>query len=286
MTRRLAALPLALLLAPAVSFGQSGRGWHVAQGELTFARLAADPLEPRLGSVIYTDRNKLRLDIGNSLDLATWRAGSAPEAARISVGVDLATHTLLRREPDFHFPVEASDYLFGVNLTGRRRIGATDLAGRLRISHISAHLVDGRFDKDSQTWRDGRLPRVYSREYVEGTVSGRRSMSGFGVRLYGGAQALFHVAPELPKLTGQLGGELTRRLAPVLTGYLAHDLKLRGTGSGAVGSMNSTQLGLRLGRPDGRNVDAFVTRYVGLSQHGELFDQPDPHWAVGLLFGW
>ena len=35
--------------------------------------------------------------------------------SKLSFGADLFTYTLLRSQSDFHFPVDAVDYLFGVN---------------------------------------------------------------------------------------------------------------------------------------------------------------------------
>lgn len=77
------------------------------------------------------------------------------------------TYTLLRSQSDFHFPVDAVDYLFGFNFGYRKICDKYEFGARLRISHISAHFVDGHFDKDLNQWRDVRNPKVYSREFFE-----------------------------------------------------------------------------------------------------------------------
>ena len=76
------------------------------------------------------------------------------------------TYTLLRGETDFHFPVDAVDYLFGVNFGYKNNFEKNkEFGARLRISHISAHFVDGHFDGSTGNWRDGQIPRVFSREF-------------------------------------------------------------------------------------------------------------------------
>jgi hypothetical protein len=104
----------------------------------------------------------------------------------------LFTFTRLRGTSEFHFPVEAIDYLFGLN-AGYRILHdkSTEYGIRFRFSHISAHFVDGHFDYDTRYWRNNLTPRVYSREFVEFFPFLRYE----GLRVYSGYTYLVHVTP-------------------------------------------------------------------------------------------
>ena len=102
------------------------------------------------------DNKKLRLDISTSRDIVKWY----DDDETISIGADLFTFTRLRSTDNFKFPVETIDYLFGFNAGYKKqlrmKIGITVLG--FRLSHISAHLVDGQYDAQAQEWREGRDP--------------------------------------------------------------------------------------------------------------------------------
>jgi hypothetical protein len=121
--------------------------------ELNVQPFTANFLEPKAGFLFNTSDNKIRLDIGTSQDILHIKNNEAV----ISFGADLFTFTRLRSENDFHFPVETIDYLFGLNASYKKRYCDNELGFRFRFSHISAHLVDGQFDKAANKWRDDRL---------------------------------------------------------------------------------------------------------------------------------
>ena len=147
----------------------------------------ANLLEPKLGFTFRTNSNQLWLNIGNSFDLLHIKDNSDT----YSFGADLFTWTLLNREENFHFPVIAVDYLFGVNFGYITKAHNYSMGARLRVSHISAHFVDGHFDGALQKWKEGMNPRVYSREFVE--LLGFYSFAT--LRVYAGGTYLFHVDP-------------------------------------------------------------------------------------------
>ena len=132
-----------------------------------FSPLIAHTIEARCGMTVLKDEQRLRLDIGRTTDFLAWQS-AADSATIVTMGADFFTWTSLRQAEDFHFPVDAVDYLFGIVFNAKHRIDeASTIAARLRISHISAHLVDGSYDKKAMAWRNGQLPRVYSREFFD-----------------------------------------------------------------------------------------------------------------------
>ncbi len=268
-------LPFSLLHATFVSPADSP-----APGDTTFlfSPLRAPAIEASNGVLFFSGKKQLRLDIGGSVDLVTW---SLSANDRMTVGADFFTWTSLREDENFHFPVDAVDYLFGINASWARPL-SDDLraSGRLRWSHISAHMVDGRFVKERGEWKDGQLPRVYSREYVEviGAVEWK-SMA----RVYAGMQVIYHIDPAwLGKTSLRLGMEVWRNavIFPWIHVYAAYDLQT--VDIHAVTARHTARLGLKWGSWQGRGVSTFLTWFSGYSVHGEYFDHRETYWGPGL----
>ena len=252
-------------------------GLHFAPRGLLFRPLAANTLEPRMGVQSHLNDGRLRLDIGNSADVLAWTlAGNM-----MTAGTDFFTWTSLRREKNFHFPVEAVDYLFGVNVNYAAPLSPDDLLStRLRISHISAHLVDGSYEKPEMEWREQLLPRVYSREFFDLVVSVERRHS---VRLYAGMQYIYHVDPvTLGKWAFQCGTEFAfpSDSQEWCTPYVAYDFKLANIY--AFAPSHTLQAGLILGHRDATGVNIFFSWFSGNNQHGEYFDRRWEYWGPGF----
>ncbi len=145
------------------------KGFSFYSGPLLFKPLIANTFEPRVGLIRNISTNRLRLDIGNSVDLVQYRYENQKQL--LTIGSDFFTYTMLVGERDFHFPVIAVDYLFGFNANFKDTLECGVLSSRVRLSHISAHFVDGHFDNTAAAWKDGRNPRVYSREFFDLTVA-------------------------------------------------------------------------------------------------------------------
>ncbi|MFA7228240.1 MAG: DUF1207 domain-containing protein [Melioribacteraceae bacterium] len=242
--------------------------------ELTIHPFTANQLEPKLGFVFRTNSNQLWLNIGNSMDLL--RIGN--ESETFSFGADLFTWTLLTREENFHFPVDAVDYMFGINFGYLRAAPHYSYGGRIRISHISAHFVDGHFDGQLHQWKDGRNPRVYSREFVE--TLGFYTFAD--LRIYAGGTYLFHVDPAgAGKGILQTGFEYFLKNAVVknLSPYIAAD----GTLNAEEGKRNFTlHLGVKLGEIKGRGLRLFYQYYNGYDISGEYYDAKREYSAIGI----
>jgi hypothetical protein len=199
----------------------------------------------------------------------------------MSIGADFFTWTALRRLPTFHFPVDAIDYLFGVNLSYRRPLDA-DLAieSRFRLSHISAHLVDGRYDKTAGQWIDNRLAQIYSREYFDLVVALDWTDA---FRVYAGGQYIYHIKPTtIGRFALQAGAEgvMPNLAGTWLHAYAAYDFKLYS--APAYVASHSIQAGVKFGHWHGRGVNVFLAVYDGMNQNGEFFDQRQSFWGPGM----
>ena len=243
--------------------------------ELNIKPLVANFLEPKMGIQFMSGKNDLRLDIGNSKDVFHF----IDNEKTYSMGADFFTFTKLRGEKDFHFPVDAVDYLFGLN--GSIKIKKTDseYGMRVRLSHISAHFVDGHFDGYTNSWRLGRTPRVYSREFIE--ILPFYSIIDF--RFYAGYSYMFHVVPHIiGKNVFQFGGEkfFNVPIADFLFPFIAYDLRL--TKIGTYSATNSISAGVKIGNKNDGGISLIVNYFSGNNIHGEYYDYKEKYIAFGM----
>ncbi|MFH1195314.1 MAG: DUF1207 domain-containing protein [bacterium] len=265
---------LSLFIFYSAIFGQDSV--KIFPGDLTVKPFAANVLEPKLGFLFQVDHNELRLDIGNSLDVIRFKID---DDAVISFGADLFTFTLLRSEDNFHFPVDAVDYLFGINAGYKISRDNTEYGFRFRLSHISAHLADGHFDKTNNEWKDEHSPRVFSKEFLELIY-----FLGYEqFRFYGGITYNFHIDPvELGKDNYQIGIEyfFDNVISDYLTPYIAYDGRLAHLDEYVLN--NSLCAGIKFGHSYGKGVSLYFQYYSGNSIHGEYFDYKTKYSAFGI----
>lgn len=236
---------------------------------------AANFLEGRTGAIYLFDLDKIRLDIGTSRDLIKLTS----DENTMSVGFDFFTYTRLRKQNNFKFPVETIDYMFGINYGYKVVYGKKDIGLRFRLSHISAHLVDGLYDKNSEQWIDNRKPFVYSREFFE--IFPYYSYSGF--RGYLGLTYIFHTVPGVfKKRIIQIGMDYfidylrTKNFTP----FAAYDLKFSGTTKYA--ATHTVNTGIKFGQPESRGFSVYFSFISGRNVHGELFDISEQYLAFGF----
>jgi hypothetical protein len=271
---KIISLITALLFINAAAFCQTEV--KLFPDKLNVQPFTANALEPRIGVLFHVNNNELRLDIGNSLDLVKI---SPNKETNYSVGADFFTYTLLRGEKDFHFPVDAVDYLFGLNAGYRKTTDKGEYGARFRLSHISAHFVDGHFDFKNEIWRDNRNPRVYSREFLELMPFYRIN----DLRVYAGLTYIFHIDPAyLGKYNFQAGFDyfLKNRISEYVTPFVAYDIKLVKIRS--YSAENTINAGIKFGHPQGRGFSLYYSYYSGMSIHGEYFDYRKSYNAIGF----
>ena len=242
---------------------------------LTIKPFEANFLEPKQGFSFMQGESKLRLDISTSEDIFRKEDGNST----FSFGGDLFTFTRLRAENDFHFPVEAIDYLFGFN-GGYKITNENDEYGfRLRFSHISAHLVDGDFDNTIMNWRAGDQSRVYSREFLELMPYYKYK----DLRTYVGLTYLVHVIPNtIGRGIYQAGFEYYMNWikSPIFVPYVAYDFKLDKIGSYT--GNNIFTAGIKLGKPFEKGFTLAYSYFSGKSVQGEYYDRNESYSTLGF----
>ncbi|HQI40817.1 MAG: hypothetical protein B6D44_14335 [Ignavibacteriales bacterium UTCHB2] len=275
MLIRLRKLFIILLFISPVTIAQN-HNWFPS--DINIQPFTANMLEPKAGFLISTDNNKLRLDISTSRDIIHW----VDDNSVISIGADVFTFTRLRSNDDFKFPVETIDYLFGVNAGYKKHLEPDNEFGfRFRLSHISTHLVDGQYDAQTQKWREGREPFVYSKEFMELFPYYRYK----SIRAYLGFTYIFHIIPaELKKINMQFGfdyfaAEIGTEL---FTPFVAYDFKLNGIDK-FIGN-NIISVGVKFGNWQARGLSFYYSYISGTSIHGQLFDLRENYSNIGFNF--
>ncbi len=277
---------IAILFATATAFSEehadslSGNQLSFVPYGLLFKPLVANTYEPRDGMLAQSGKNKLRLDIGNSIDLIQYRFAS--DSSLLTIGSDFFTYTLLLGERNFHFPVDASDYFFGINFNYKKSFTEGIVSSRLRISHISSHFVDGHYDNNIGEWKNSRPPVVYSREFLDGVVALQPSSLNDNARIYVGATYLFHVDPKnLARFMADAGLEYHGEIRKEVNAYFAYQATILKILETSV--RHNIQAGVKIGDWSGRGLNLYSSYFSGYSIHGEYFDLKDNYFAFGFL---
>lgn len=257
--------------------------WLVSNA-LLFRPLRANVLEPRVGAVFQVENfaeqsRTLRLDIGTSVDVVEIPFDLVAKPAEVHVGADFFTYTRLRSEANFRFPVETSDYFFGVNSSFAWQYSQdVHLLARLRVAHISSHLVDGT-PNFTQTF-------VYSREFVDFVAA----VQWKSLRFYAGGTALFHTIPDrFGVLTPQFGVDVDAPFARFGVGSSSTELRFCAGYDAKVPVVDersvftqSAQAGVRVGAQGKPGILLGLYWFQGLSMHGMYFQRRDAYIGAGF----
>jgi hypothetical protein len=243
-----------------------------SEGVLLFKPYTAGIFEPRIGSVINLSQDNLRLDIGASFDLSRINLNTDSE---LSIGGDFFTYTRLRSETNFKFPVETSDYYFGINSAVKFRLFENNFSSRLRIAHISSHLVDG-YSKDGIFFKQ---PFVYSREFVDWSLAFNKQTNLIDYRIYAGATFVFATTPDsLNQFIPYLGIDFNRKIIDNIE--FSGGMELR---KGEFDKLNvSAQLGLNFKFFKDFGIFLGYYKYNGSSIHGMFYDKIDNYDGIGF----
>ena len=242
---------------------------------LLFEPLTANHLESRIGTFYQPTADHLRLDIGHSLDLIEI-PNNKNANFELRAGADFFILSRLRSEGRLKFPVEASDFFFGLNLTGNI---STNYFFRMRIAHISSHLVDG-YTIDNNFIKE---PFVYSREFVDLILTYNTEY----VRTYIGGTAIFSTIPKnIISFIPQIGFDYDYVLYDNFNLIGGYDFKLVGLNESAMkyfGS-NSAQAGIKYNLSENTGLSFNFYYYSGLSIHGMFYNIKEKYTGFGIQF--
>lgn len=239
--------------------------------KLLFEPLLANPIEPRIGAMYQISDNRLRLDIGSSVDLYDF---SIVDSSQMSIGADFYTFTRLRSEENFKFPVETTDFFFGLNSCYKANLFNLPVSARLRFAHISSHLVDG-LAKDSVF---SKLPYVYSREFADLTIAAQLGL----FRVYAEFEYVFSRTPiKTNPIIAGLGVDTKVNLYKCLDFVAGYDFKLNGYDD-TYYACHAAEAGVLINTSKyaGLMLNAFYNK--GKSIHGLFLEDNDDYFGFGF----
>jgi len=270
---RIVFISVFLIIVNIFSAAQSKTEWFPA--ELNIQPFTANFLEPKVGFQYLFKIEKVRIDIGTSHDLINWKTSEKT----FSLGADFFTYTRARSEANFKFPVETIDYMFGIKGGFKTSSNKNEWGMRVRLSHISAHLVDGYYDGETGKWLNDREPFVYSTEFIE--LIGYYKI--YDLRVYAGVTYNFHIIPEeIKKGIIQLGFDYYAQAfrTSVFIPFIAYDFKL--TGIDKYSGNNIISAGIKFGKPTTRGFSILVSYFSGKSVHGEFYNFSESYASIGI----
>lgn len=269
--------------------GDNSSQFTFLPGRLLTAPLRASLQEPRVGLCKDTRTSRLKVDIGASVDMLEFRA-TADSTDIIRLGIDFFTYALSTNSEGLRLQIDAVDGFFGGHVTYVSTLETSSrFTLRLRLLHLSAHFLDGHFNNSTQSWKDGRAPIPFTRDFGEllGMYDFRGSLvSG---RVYGGFSYATLIRPtEIKRIEGHGGVELhTPELASSVFGrpfnlYIAYNMTLRGIPSYV--ATHHTELGMKFGEWSSTGLRIFLSYYNGLDVFSQYYDLRREDFGVGVAF--
>lgn len=259
-----------------ISFA-AGDSLYFFNSNLLFRPTETSILEAKNGVTKFTDKKNLKLDIGATIDLI----GLKQKKNSYSFGVDFFTFSNLRSEANFKFPVDAIDYMFGINFNMKQIItDKLNLSYRMRISHISSHFEDGHKYENTDTIF---TPVVFSKEFIDlAAVSEYELMKKFYLKNLLAVNFIFHSIPDnLSQLSGQFGIETDYYFCKIFGAYMSADLTLAGVNSDDNLNINA-ESGIILGSRNSRSLIIYFSYYDGQDYRGQYYGKYLNNNGLGL----
>ena len=279
-------LALCLLLLPlAGAHARDEGGTTFLPGGTLFPPLRANYQEPRVGVRKEVGTSRLKLDIGSSIDFLEYRSDTA--GARVRIGAEFFTYALTTSAQGLRLQVDAVDGFFGGHVAYAAPGGRILL--RLRLLHISGHLIDGHWDHATMQWIDNKLPIPYTRDF--GELTGYYTWGGDAVALgaYSGFSYATLARPDnLARWATLHGVEMHTTGIPGPVGgrpcslYAADNLSF--TGIPVYYGTNTLEAGVKFGEWNGRGVRLYMSYYHGLEVFSQYYYVKTDQWGLGFAF--
>jgi len=225
----------------------------------------ASQIEARVGVVMIPDAQRLKLELGNSFDLGQI---SDDEDFKMNWGGDFFTFTRLRSEGNFKFPVETTDYYFGFNTTAQFNLWNYEWDARLRLGHISAHIIDG-YTNYQEKFSE---PFVYSREFIDFLLLINISED---LRIYGGMNFIISTIPdEINLFEPQFGFDYKKNIiSEEIDFVVGYDFRMVGSRSFQSIKIenyynNTIKVGLEFKTWNDLGIRVLYYGYDGMSEYG------------------
>ena len=268
------------------TFGQETSVWTFMPGSVAIPPLMASYHEPRVGVRKEIRSTRLKLDIGSTLDVLEYSISSEK---KLRLGIDFFTYALTTSSQGLRLQVDAVDGYFGGHISYRAKVNDDVFGMRLRLLHLSAHFLDGHFDNTSGTWKDGRDPLPFTKDFGEMLGRYEWNTSSVSILCYSGFSYATLVRPvEIKRLATLHGIEVhsSSVTGPVFAKpcnlYAAANFTLTGIPT-YVGTTN-VEAGAKFGEWSGTGLRLYLSYYSGLSIFNQYYDVRESQWGAGFAF--
>ena len=244
--------------------------------------------EPISGLRKEIGNSRMRLTIGAPLDV--WELRMADDgSALLRVGIDFFMQALTTSSEGLRLQIDAADGWFGGHVASRWDLRDASVTVRLRILHLSGHMVDGHFDSATDTWKDGREPIPFTRDFGELSAAVSTSLSSVTIRGFAGTSYATLIRPDNIKRWAFLGGFDLHSASLIADGgpfplHLYGGYTLTLAGIPAYTGTNSVEAGVKFGAWEGRGIRVYGGYYAGQMMFTQYYDLRTDHWAIGFGF--
>jgi hypothetical protein len=268
------------------SEGDQSSGFVLLPGRILFSPLVANAQEPRTGLRKEIGSSRLKLNIGTTMDILQYTPSGE---SVLRLGIEFFTYALSTSNQGLRLQIAAVDGFFGGHVTWSPHGDVPGMRLRLRLLHVSAHLIDGSYDTNTGQWRNNRLPIPYTRDFGELVAAYSDQQGSIHFRVYSGFSYATLVRPSnLKRLNLIAGGEVRSTGFPgSLLGtqtavYLAYHFLLSGAPAYAGG--NAVEAGVKIGEWTGSGVKLYLSYDHGPEVFSQFYDMRRTAWGLGLAF--
>ncbi len=252
---------------------------------LHFSPLKANAQEARIGVFKYFGTANLKVDIGNTIDIFGY---NTPDSKiRAAMGIDFMAYAFVTGAQGLRLQVDALDGFFGGNVSLSKQYEHNLLQFRLRILHLSAHLVDGHYELGARRWIDNREPIPFTKDFGELVAAHVLNPDENVFRYYGGISYATLVRPtDLKRFGFLVGFEIGSKslfgsvFSKPATPFLAAHFVLAGLPE-YTGSIQ-TQFGVKFGEWNRKGVVFYLSHFNGNNLFSEYFDERVSIWGAGF----
>jgi hypothetical protein len=266
---------ITIFVSCAVGNGESNVRFILLPSGHHFAPLKANIYEPRIGVFKFLDAAEMKVDIGNSIDVAGVEFTSSQ--SKVTIGIDFMAYALTTGAQGLRLQVDALDGFFGGNLSFSKKLDLGDLQARFRILHHSAHFADGHYQLGSKKWIGNREPIPYTQDFGELVIAHNHSFQTADICYYGGISYATLVRPaEIQRFSYLAGCEiyLPQIIGKILEQptniFCAYNISIMGRQF--YSASNQIQLGIKFGKWNEKGVTVFLGYYNGQHMFGEYYD--------------
>jgi hypothetical protein len=253
---------------------------------LHFRPLLGNQQEAHFGILYYTETSNLKVDIGNSIDVVSFMFPA--DSCRLTFGIDFMAYAYSTSYKGNRLQIDALDGFFGGNAVFSKKTDGGRLIGRFRVTHNSAHLVDGHFDQATDKWIGDKKPIPFTKDFGELLLANERLNDKYLLKYYGGVSYSTLVRPIELKKYAFIGGVETglidfwgKVMHKETELFLSYNINLIGIPKYVAN--NNIMLGTKFGAWNDKGLMLYLDYYSGQNFLSEYYKDRISRFGIGFL---